>query len=113
MQHLERYTNTLLVFGFNSGRHDLNPINHISYPTKSLKKNEPPGIKKANATVSFKFGYFQLLGIMKFLGGATTLDSFLKAYKANEFKEFFSYEWFDTHKKLDEQKITSHDELYS
>ena len=26
MQHLERYTNTLPVFGFNSGRYDINLI---------------------------------------------------------------------------------------
>ena len=33
---------------------------------------------------------------MKFLGEATTLDSFLKAQKASELKGFFIYEWFDT-----------------
>ena len=40
---------------------------------------------------------------MKFLGEATTLDSFLKAYKASETKTkgFFPYEWFDNPDKLD------------
>ena len=42
---------------------------------------EPTVIKKANQFVSFKFGDVQLLDIMNFLGGATSLDSFLKAYQ--------------------------------
>ena len=52
-------------------------------------------IKKANQFVSFKFGDNQLLDIMKFLGGATSVDSFLEAYKTSETKGFFPYEWFD------------------
>ena len=50
---------------------------------------------------------------MKFWGGATTLDSFLKAYKASELKGCFPYEWFDTPNKLDEQQLPSHDDFYS
>ena len=50
---------------------------------------------------------------MKFLGGATTLDLFLKAYKATEMKGSFPYEWFDTPNKLDEQQLPSYDDFYS
>ena len=32
---------------------------------------------------------------MKFWGRATTLESFLKAYKANEMKGYFPNEWFE------------------
>ena len=101
MQHLERYTNTLPVFGFNSGRYDINLIKSYLIPYLINEKEiEPSAIKKANDFVSFKFGDVQLLDIMKFLGGATTLDSFLKAYKASELKGYFPYEWFDTAKSL-------------
>ena len=41
-------------------------------------------IKKANDFISFKFGDTQFLDIMKTLSAATSLDSFLKAYKASE-----------------------------
>ena len=41
---------------------------------------------------------------MKFLGGATSLDSILKAYKASEKKEFFPYEWFDSADKLENEE---------
>ena len=39
------------------------------------------------------------------LRGATSLDSFLKAYKSSETKKFFPYEWFDSADKLDNQKL--------
>ena len=114
MQHLERYTNTLPVFGLNSGRYDINLIKPYLIPYLINEKElEPSVIKKANEFVSFKFGDVQLLDIMKFLGGATTLDSFLKAYKASEMKRYFPYEWFETPNKLDEQQLPSYHDFYS
>ena len=74
-QHLERYVNTLPVFGFNSGRYDLNLIKSCLIPYLICDKEiEPTVIKKPNDFISFKFGDVQFLDIMKFLGGATTLD---------------------------------------
>ena len=61
---------------------------------------EPTVIKKAKQLVSFKFSDIQLLDIMKFVGGATSRDSFLKAYKTSETKGFFPYEWFDCPQKM-------------
>ena len=54
------------------------------------KEQEISVIKKANDFISFKFGDVQFLDIMKYLGGETTLGSFLKAYKASE--DFTDYE---------------------
>ena len=78
MHNLERYRNTLPVFGFNSGRFYINLTKPylIPYPINE-KEIEPSVIKKANDLVSFKFG--DVLDIMKFFGGLTFLDSFLKA----------------------------------
>ena len=114
MQHVERYTNILPLLGFNSGRYDINLIKSYLIPYLINEKEiEPSIIKKANDFVSLKFEDVQLLDIMKFLGGATTLDSFLKAYKACEMKLYFPYEWFDTPNKLDEQQLPSYDDFYS
>ena len=114
MQHLERYTNTLPVFGFNSGRYDINLIESYLIPYLINEKEiELSVIKKASDFVSFKFGDVQLLDIIKFLGGGTTLDSFLKAYKASEMKGYFPFEWFDTPNKLDEQQLPSYDDFHS
>ena len=81
-EHFERYCNTFPVFGFNSAKYDINLIkSHLLPILVNERQNQPAVIKKANQFVSFKFGDVQLLDIMNFLGGATSLDSFLKAYK--------------------------------
>ena len=81
-EHFERYCNVLPVFGFNSAKYDINLIKSYLLPILVSERNiEPTVIKKANQFVPFKFGDIQLLDIMNFLGGATSLDSFLKAHK--------------------------------
>ena len=64
------------------------------------RETEPTVIEKAKQVVSFKFSDVQLLDIMNFLGGATSLDSFLEAYKTSETKSFIPYEWFDCPQKM-------------
>ena len=113
-QNLERYVNTLPVFGFNSGRYDLKLIKSYLIPYLiNDKEAEPMVIKKANDFISFKFGDIQFLDIMKFLGGATSLDCFLKAYKASETKGFFPYEWFDSPDKLESEELPPYEAFFS
>ena len=110
-EHLERYCDVLPVFGFDSAKYDINLIKSYLLPILINERNmEPIVIKKANQFVSFKFGDVQLLDVMNFLGGATSLDSFLKAYKTAETKGFFPYEWFDCAQKMNnsELPLTTH-----
>ena len=80
-EHFERYCNTLPIFGFSSAKYDINLIESYLLPNIVKKRQiEPTVIKKANQFVSFKFNEVHLLDTMNFLGGATSLDSFLKAY---------------------------------
>ena len=80
-EYFERYCSVLPVFGFNSAKYDIHLIKSYLLPILVNERDlEPTCIKKANQFVSFKFGDIQLLDIMNFLGGATSLDSFLKAY---------------------------------
>ena len=74
---------------------------------------EPTVIKKVNQFISFKFADIQLLVIMNFLGGATSLDSFLKAYKTSEPKGFFPYEWFDHPDKMQSTELPPYDAFYT
>ena len=74
---------------------------------------EPTVIKKANQFVPFKSGDIQLLDIMNFLGGATSLDSFLKAYKTKKTKGFFPYGWFDCPEKINNKELPPHDSFFS
>ena len=77
------------------------------------KEQEISVIKKAIDFISFKFADAQFLDIMKFLDGSTTLDSFLKAYKASETKGFVPNEWFDNPDKLDFPGLPPYEAFFS
>ena len=113
-EHLERYCNVLTVFGFNSAKYDINLIKSYLLPILMNERNmEPTVTKKANQLVSFKFGDLQLLDFMNFLGGATSLDSFLEAYKTAETKGFFPYEWLDCPQKMNNSELSPYDASFS
>ena len=99
-EHLEHYCNVLPVFGFNSAKYDIILIKSHLLPILINERNmEPTVIKKANLFISFKIGDVQLLDIIKFLGGATSLDSFLKAYKTSKkLKGYFRMNGSTVHK---------------
>ena len=83
-------------------KYDLNLIKSYLLRVLVNERNiEATVIKKPNQLNSYKFGDIQLLVIMNFLGGATNLDSFLKAYKTSDTKGFFPYEWFDHPDKIE------------
>ena len=110
---LDCYCNVLLVFGFYSAKYDLNLIRSYLLPIPVNERDiEPTVIKKANQFISFKFGDIQLLDFMNFLGGATSLGSFLKAYKTSETKRFFLYEWFDHPDKTQNTELSPYDAFY-
>ena len=102
------------MFGFNSAKYDLNLIKSYLLPILVNERDiEPTVIKKANHFTSFKFGDIQLMDLMNFLGGATSLDSFLKAYETSETKGFFPYEWLDHPNKMQITELPSFDAFYS
>ena len=112
--HLERYCNVLPVFGFISAKFDIKLIKSYSLP---LLVNERKVvlivIKKADQFVSFKFGDVQLLEILNFLGGTTSLDSFLKAYETSETKWYFPYEWFTDPENLNNTELLPCETFFS
>ena len=113
-ESLERYCNVLPVFGFNSAKYDINLLKSYLLPSPINERDiEPTVMKKANQFISFKFGDIQLLDIMNFLGGATSFDSFLKAYKTSETKGFFPYERFDHPDKMQDTELPPYDSFYS
>ena len=110
---LERSCNVLPVSG-NNAKYDLNLIKSFLLAIFLNERDiEPTVIKKANQFISFKIDDIQLLDIMNFLGGATSLDSFLKAYKTSETKGFFSYECFNHPDKLQNPELPPYDAFYS
>ena len=110
---LERYCNVLPVFDFNSAKYGLNLIKSYLLPVLVNEREiEPTVSKKANQFVSFKFGDIQLLDRRNILGGATSLDSFLKTYKTSETEGFFPYEWFDQPDKMQNTELPPNDAFY-
>ena len=102
------------MFGFDSAKYDLNLIKSYLLPILVNERDiEPTAIKKANQFITFKFGDFQLLDIINFLGRATCLDSFLKAYKTSETKRFFPYDWFDHPDKMQNTEDPPYDAFNS
>ena len=113
-EHFQRYCNVLPVFGFNSAKHDINLIKSFLLPILVNEQDlELTVIKKANQFVSFNFGGIQLLDLMYFLGGATSLDSFLKAHKTKETKGFFPYHKFDRPEKMNNKELPPYDSFFS
>ena len=112
-EHFKPYCNMLPDFGFNNAKYDIILIKSYLLPILvNERRIEPTVIKKANQFVSFKFGEVQLLDIMNFLGGATSLDSFLIAYKTEEIKGFFLHEWFDNPEKLNNKELPPYDSFF-
>ena len=69
--------------------------------------------RKPISSFFFKFGDIQLHDFRNFLGGATSLDSFLKAYKTKETKGFFPYEWFNCPEKMNNKELPPYDSYFS
>ena len=73
------------VFGFNSAKYDIDLMKNSLLPLLVKDKEiEPMVIKKANQFVSSKLGDIRMLDLLKSVGAAKSLDSFLKAYKSSE-----------------------------
>ena len=113
-QDFENYYSTIPVFGFNSSRYDLNLIKEFPLHHLLIEKNVVPKvIRMGNKYIGMNFLGLQFLDILNFLGGATTLDNFLKAYGASEEKGFFPYEWFDSAEKMNETQLPPIESFWS
>ena len=110
---LERYCIVSQVFVLNYSKCDLILIKSHLLPILVNERDfEPTVNKKANQFISFKFDDSQLLDIMTSLGGATNLDSFLKAYKTSETKKFLE-ERFDHPNKMQNTDPPPYDAFHS
>ena len=109
-EHLERYCNISPVSAVNSAKHDINLVKSYLLPILVNEREiEPTVVKKANHFISSKFGVIRFLHIMNFLFGATSLDSFLKAYKTSETESYIPYKWVDNTEKLPNRELSPYD----
>ena len=108
-----RYISQFPVFGYNSGRYDLNLIKTYLIPHLVRQGVKIETTKKTNNFVSLQFNNIQFLDIINFLGGGGTLDSFLKAYGASETKGFFPYDYLTGYEVLSETSLPPYSAFFN
>ena len=70
-------------------------------------------VKKCNSYACITTDKFRFLDISHFLAPGTSYAGFLKAYRVEETKGFFPYEWLDGPEKLDQTELPPYESFYS
>ena len=118
---LYHYCRQVPVLGFNSARYDLNLAKSHLIPWLRADVDPQEGqdrvdinvIKKGSAYTQIGARRFKFLDISNYLAGGVSYSAFLKAYKIQEAKSYFPYEWFDDVSRLDYPCLPPYDAFYS
>ena len=107
-----QYCCQLPVLGFNSGRYDLNLVKgklakYFELTDKSFV------VKKGNTYLCISTKNLRILDIIQYLAPGSSYSKFLKAFKIQEKKSYFPYEWFDDASKLNYDNLPPYDAFYS
>ena len=100
------------VFGFNSGRYDINMIKE--YFVENLTSLSDVSVaKKENSYMFLSTPNFKFLDIKSYLAPGLSYDAWCRAYGCELQKLSFPYEWFDSFKKLNHIGPVKYEEFYS
>ena len=100
------------VFGFNSGRYDINMIKE--YFVKNLAALSDVNVaKKENSYMFLSTPNFKFLDIKNYLAPGLSYDAWCRAYGCELQKRAFPYEWFDSFEKLNHIGPVKYEEFYS
>ena len=100
------------VFGFNSGRYDINMIKE--YFVKNLAALSDVNVaKKENSYMFLSTPNFKFLDIKNYLAPGLSYDAWCRAYGCELQKLAFPYEWFDSFEKLNHIGPVKYEEFYS
>ena len=100
------------VFGFNSGRYDINMIKE--YFVKNLTSLSDVNVaKKENSYMFLSTPNSKFLDIKNFLAPGLSYDAWCRAYGCELQKLAFPYEWFDSFEKLNHIGPVKYEEFYS
>ena len=106
------WVNQVPVFGFNSGRYDLNMIKE--YFVKNLAIISDVDVaKKENSYMFLSTPNFKFLDIKNYLAPGLSYDAWCRAYGCELQKLAFPYEWFDSFDKLNHNGPVKYEEFYS
>ena len=100
------------VFGFNSGRYDINMIKE--YFVKNITEISDVNVaKKENSYMFLSTPNFKFLDIKNYLAPGLSYDAWCRAYGCELQKLAFPYEWFDSFEKLNHIGPVKNEEFYS
>ena len=106
------WVNQVPVFGFNSGRYDINMIKE--YFVKDLTEISDVKIaKKENSYMFLSLPNFTFLDIKNYLAPGLSYDAWCRAYGCELQKLAFPYEWFDSFDNLNHKGPVKYEEFYS
>ena len=106
------WVNQVPVFGFNSGRYDLNMIKE--YFVKNLAIISDVNVaKKENTYMFLSTPNFKFLDIKNYLAPGLSYDAWCRAYGCELQKLAFPYEWLDSFAKLNHKGPVKYEEFYS
>ena len=106
------WVNQVPVFGFNSGRYDINMIKE--YFVKNLAIISDVDVaKKENSYMFLSTSNFKFLDIKNYLAPGLSYDAWCRAYGCELQKLAFPYEWFDSFNKLNHKGPVKYEEFYS
>ena len=104
--------NQVPVFGFNSGRYDINMIKE--YFVKNLAIISDVNVaKKDNSYMFLSTPNFKFLDIKNYLAPGLSYDAWCRDYGCELQKLAFPYEWFDSFEKLNHKGPVKYEEFYS
>ena len=106
------WVNQVPVFGFNSGRYDINMIKE--YFVKNLAGISDVNVaKKENSYMFLSLPQFKFLDIKSYLAPGLSYDAWCRAYGCDLQKLTFPYEWFCSFDKLNHKGPVKYEEFYS
>ena len=108
----ETWVKQVPVFGFNSGRYDINMIKE--YFVKDLAEiSDVKVAKKENSYMFLSLPIFKFLDIKSYLAPGLSYDAWCRAYGCELQKLVFPYEWFNSFDKLNHKGPVKYEEFYS
>ena len=106
------WVNQVPVFGFNSGRYDINMIKE--YFVEDISEISDVNVaKKGNSYMFLSLPQFKFLDIKSYLAPGLSYDAWCRAYGCELQKLAFPYEWFDSFEKLNHIGPVKYEEFYS
>ena len=109
------YISTLCVLGFNSGNYDHNLIKSELFKVLNIQDPNMKSfvVKKNNKYLAVTTDRLKFLDISNYLSVGVSYSAFLAAYRVEEKKGHFCYEYLNHPDKLKETTLPSHASFYS